>query len=146
MEKVLQDNGSLSKGSGQTSQTKRTLGILPIRNAVVFPGTVTPLAIGRDKSKALFAEIKPNETIIGLCTQRNSETENPAFGDLYTVGTAASVLKVIKLPQGAMHVIIHGVRRFKILKKVKTSPYLSAEVRLLGEKNTISKKTDHTNG
>ena len=71
------------------------IGILPIRNAVAYPGTVTPLAIGREKSKQLLAETRTNETIIGLVTQHNPETNRPGFNDIYSVGTAASVLKLI---------------------------------------------------
>jgi ATP-dependent Lon protease len=78
------------------------IGILPIRNVVVYPGTVMPLAIGRERSKALLAETKPNESIVGIVTQRNPQTDKPAFDDLYSIGTAASVLKVIKMPQGSM--------------------------------------------
>ncbi|MBL7107220.1 MAG: endopeptidase La [Phycisphaerae bacterium] len=118
----------------------KALDILPIRNAVVYPGTVMPLAIGRDKSKVLFKEVTPNESIIGLVTQKKSDTENPEFGDLYSVGTAASILKVIRLPQGAMHVIVHGVKRFKIVKPASTEPYLKAYIKLLDSKVRVTKK------
>ncbi|MHC4123041.1 MAG: endopeptidase La [Planctomycetota bacterium] len=117
-----------------------TIGILPIRNAVVYPGTVTPLAIGRDKSKKLLADIVPNETIIGLLTQHSPETEHPTFKDLYTVGTAASVLKIIKMPQGSVHIIVHGLDRFKIIKPIATKPYLKARVKPLEIKVRKTKK------
>ena len=61
------------------------IGILPIRNAVVFPGTVTPLAIGRDKSRRLLEDTKPNRSVIGLVTQRDPGNDEPGFGDLYSV-------------------------------------------------------------
>ncbi|MHC4726942.1 MAG: LON peptidase substrate-binding domain-containing protein, partial [Planctomycetota bacterium] len=92
----------------QGSKLPDVIGILPIRNAVAYPGTITPLAIGRKQSKALLAETTPNESVIGLLTQRNPDTDKPNFEKLYTVGTAASVLKVIKLPQGSMHIVVHG--------------------------------------
>ncbi len=117
-----------------------TIGILPIRNAVVFPGTVTPLAIGRDKSRRLLEDTKPNRSIIGLVTQRDPENDDPGFGDLYSVGTAGTVLKVIRLPQGSMHVVVHGMSRFKITKPVSTEPYLKAKVRPLKVKARMSKK------
>jgi ATP-dependent Lon protease len=115
------------------------IGILPIRNAVAYPGTITPLAIGRPRSKALLADTKPNESIIGLLTQRNPETDKPNFDNLYSIGTAASVLKVIKLPQGSIHVVVHGITRFKVMKKVATKPYLKAKVRPLNVKIKMSK-------
>jgi len=67
------------------------MGILPIRNTVAYPGTVTPLAIGRQRSKALLADVKPNESIIGLVTQHNPKTDRPDFDDIYSVGTVASI-------------------------------------------------------
>jgi ATP-dependent Lon protease len=116
------------------------IGILPIRNAVAYPGTVTPLAVGRKRSKALLADTEPNESIIGLLTQRNTETETPNFRDLYSIGTAASVLKVIKLPQGSMHVVVHGIARFKVIDKAAIRPYLKAKVRRLNVKFRMTKK------
>ncbi len=116
------------------------IGILPIRNAVAYPGTVTPLAVGRKRSKALLADTEPNESIIGLLTQRNTETETPSFRDLYSIGTAASVLKIIKLPQGSMHVVVHGITRFKVIQKVGARPYLKARVRQLNPKFRMTKK------
>ncbi|MFH1719443.1 MAG: endopeptidase La [Planctomycetota bacterium] len=116
------------------------IGILPIRNAVAYPGTVTPLAIGRKASKTLLAEATPNESVIGLLTQRNPETDRPDFNDLYSVGTAATILKVTKLPQGSIHVLVHGIARFKVLEKVATKPYLKAMVEALAVKIRMSKK------
>jgi len=116
------------------------IGILPIRNAVAFPGTITPLAIGRDRSKALLLDTKPNKTIIGLVTQRNPQTEEPTFDDLYTIGATASVLKVIKFPQGPMHIVVHGLSRFKIIEPVTTQPYLKAKIQPLEVVTKMSKK------
>jgi ATP-dependent Lon protease len=116
------------------------IGILPVRNAVAFPGTVTPLAIGRDRSKRLLADTRPNESVIGLLTQRNPETDRPNFDDLYSVGAAATVLKVIKMPQGPTHIIVHSIARFKIVKWLATKPYLKAKVQPLETKVRMTKK------
>ncbi len=116
------------------------IGILPLRNAVVFPGTITPLAIGRERSKALLEHTKPNKSVIGLVTQRNSETEKPGFADLYTVGTAATVLKVIKLPQGSVHIVVHAIGRFRIIQPAASTPYLQAKVKPLAVKVRTGKK------
>jgi len=112
----------------QPAKLPSVIGILPVRNAVVFPGTVAPLAIGRPSSRALLAATRPNESIIGLLTQRNPETDGPNFAELHTVGTAASVLKVIKLPQGSVHIVVHGLTRFKVVEPVAAKPYLKAKV------------------
>jgi len=126
--------------NGYEFKLPEVIGILPIRNAVAYPGTVTPLAVGRKRSKALLAKTEPNETIIGLLTQRDSETEIPNFDNLYSIGTAASVLKVIKLPQGSLHVLVHGIARFKVIEKVATKPYLKARIRQLNVKVRMTKK------
>ncbi len=113
--------------------------VLPIRNAVAYPGTVTPLAIGRQKSKQLIGEARPNESVIGLVTQRNPETDSPSFDDLYSVGTAATILKVIKMPQGMIHIVVHGIVRFRITERVATEPYLKAAVQMLTFRTKMTK-------
>src|SRR3989339_655098 len=115
------------------------IGILPIRNTVVYPGTVSPLAIGRERSRNLLDNIKPNETIIGLVTQKNADTEKPGFNDLYKIGTAATILKVIKMPQGSVHVVVHGVTRFEVVECLSEDPYLKARVRYLKSEVKMTK-------
>ncbi len=135
----------LHSGDGQLQENDHkfklpdVIGILPIRNAVAYPGTITPLAIGRKRSKALLADTTPNESTIGLLTQREHETDKPNFDDLYSVGTAATVLKVIKMPQGPMHIVVHGITRFKVIKKVATKPYLKAKIQPLNVKVRMTK-------
>ncbi len=126
--------------SGQEIYLPAELGILPIRNAVAFPGTVTPLAIGRERSKALLEQVKPNDTLIGLVAQRNPKIDKPLFSDLYTVGTAATILKVIKLPQGSMHIVVHAIGRFRIIRGISSRRYLKAEVKPLKTKFRMTKK------
>ncbi|MHC4604199.1 MAG: endopeptidase La, partial [Planctomycetota bacterium] len=116
------------------------IGILPIRNAVAYPGTVMPLAIGRERSKRLLANTKPNKSVIGLVTQHNPKTDRPDFDDIYSVGTSATVLKVIKMPQGSIHIVVHGIARFKITETLTTKPYLKARVQPLDVKTKITKK------
>src|SRR5690349_23919520 len=102
--------------NGQRVTIPHTLPILPIRNIVVFPGTVMPLNVGRPKSKALLDEVMPGEKTIGVCTQKNGEAEDPAYPDLNTVGVAASILKLFKLPDGNQSIIVHGITRFRLLE------------------------------
>ncbi len=140
IEEFLNGENDLFHEDHRKFELPNVIGILPIRNAVSYPGTVAPLAIGRKASKALLANIKPNKSIIGLVTQRNSETEAPNFKDIYSIGTAASVLNIIKMPQGSIHVIVHSLARFKIIKPVAKKPYLKAKVQLLKEKVRMTKK------
>ncbi|MBN1806476.1 MAG: endopeptidase La [Sedimentisphaerales bacterium] len=116
------------------------IGILPIRNAVVFPGTVTPLAVGRQKSRKLLEDSKTGNFVIGLVTQKSPNIENPTINDIYRIGTAASILKVVKLPQGTVNVIVHGLIRFRILKVISTEPYLKVRIQPLTSKTRVTKK------
>ena len=86
--------------NGQRLTIPNQIPILPIRNIVVFPGTVMPLNVGRQKSKNLLDEVMPGEKVIGVVTQRNSEVEDPQMPDLHSVGVAAMILKLFKLPDG----------------------------------------------
>jgi len=134
---LYSDDNQLNE-DGENFKLPKEIGILPIRNAVAYPGTIMPLAIGRKRSKALLADIEPNESVVGLLTQQNPETNRPNFDNLYSIGTIVSVLKVTKLPQGSMHVVVHGIARFQITKQVATKPYLKAGIRIL---NTNIKRT-----
>ncbi len=140
IEPYLYDDDSQAQARSHRFKLPDVIGILPIRNAVAYPGTITPLAIGRKKSKALIAETTPNESIIGLLTQRNPDIERPEFDNLYSVGTAASVLKITKLPQGSIHIVVHGVVRFRVIRIVASRPYLKARVEPLYAKIRMTKK------
>jgi len=139
VEPYLYDNDQ-SHENDQGFKIPQVMGILPIRNAVAYPGTIMPLAVGRKRSKALLADTEPNESIIGLLTQRNPDIDRPDFDNLYSIGTAASVLKVTKLPQGSIHIIVHGITRFKVIEKVATKPYLKARIKPLSTKVRTTKK------
>src|SRR5437773_2792521 len=101
--------------NGQLLTIPHTLPILPIRNIVVFPGTVMPLNVGRPKSKALLDEVMPGDKMIGVVTQKNPDVDDPAYPELYTVGVACTILKLFKLPDGNQSIIVHGLARFRLL-------------------------------
>src|SRR3954466_13647851 len=108
-----------------------TLAILPIRGFVIFPGTVAPLNVRRPVSIRLLDETLPQSKVIGLVAQRDENNEEPGAQDLYTVGTAALVLKLLR--QGDDHVIalVQGLRRFSLRKIIATDPFIRAEVTVL---------------
>ncbi len=116
------------------------IGVLPIRNAVVFPGTVTPLAVGREKSQKLLEDSKTADSIIGLVTQKSPTVDNPTLDDLYEIGTASAILKVVKIPQGTVNVIVHGLIRFKIVEVVAVEPYLKVRIKPLTSRTKVTKK------
>src|SRR5437660_94288 len=107
-----------------------TLSILPVRGFVVFPGTIVPLNVQRPASIKLLDETLPLTKVVGLLTQRDETKEDPEPQDLYHVGTAALVLKLLR--QGDDHVVVlaQGLRRFSIRKIAATHPFLRAEIDL----------------
>jgi ATP-dependent Lon protease len=115
-------------------QIPDVLSILPLRSFVVFPGTILPLTVGRAASIKLLDETLPQTKIIGLLTQRDETKEDPQPQDLYPVGTAAIVLKLLRQADNHVVVVVQGLRRFALRKIVATQPYLRAEVDLLNSK------------
>jgi len=105
------------------------LSILPLRNSVLFPGSIIPIDVGRRKSVKLVEEaIAKERPIIGILTQRDARTEDPGEGDMYSIGCAARILKVIKLAKDNFSVILQGVARIRVLGYEGSDPFLSCKV------------------
>ena len=104
------------------------LDILPTRDAVAFPGTVLPFDIGREKSKRLVADVLSGHKIIGVVAQRSADIEDPGLDDLYRVGTACLVLKLLKLSEGRQTIIVHGLVRFGVERLIQEEPFLKARI------------------
>ena len=115
---------------GATPRIPEELSILPVRGFVVFPGTVLPLTVSRPASIKLLDDTLPLTKVIGLVTQRDEEKEEPEPQDLYHVGTAALVLKLLRQADDRVVMVVQGIRRFAMRKIVATQPYLRAEVDL----------------
>ena len=92
----------------------KEVAILPLRNTVLFPGVVIPITAGRDKSIQLIKDANKSDKIIGVVAQKDQNIENPSPSDLYSLGTVAQILRVLKMPDGNTTVIIQGKRRFEI--------------------------------
>ncbi|CAN5433596.1 endopeptidase La [soil metagenome] len=128
------ESTTIKTGSnGQKLVIPNVLPILPIRNIVVFPGTVMPLNVGRKKSKSLLDEVMPGEKVIGVITQKNADVEDPQYGDLHTVGVACMILKLFKLPDGNQSIIVHGLTRFRLLSLEQTDPFALGKIELLDD-------------
>jgi len=104
------------------------LPILTLRNNVILPMIVIPVSIGRDQSIRLIEDAMQKDKIIGVTAQLNPETDHPGPEDIYHTGTMARILRLIKMPDGNLTVIIQGIKPFKIKKFTQTQPYLKAEV------------------
>ncbi len=115
-----------------------TLPVLALRNTVLFPGVVLPITVGRDASLRLVKDAFNDDGLIGVMAQRNPDLENPESDDLYEVGTVASILKLIKMPDGSKSIVIQGKRRFRALDYVQTDPYFIADVAPLEEDDPVA--------
>src|SRR2546421_2106642 len=117
-------------GGEQPVEIPDTLPILPLRNSVLFPGAIIPIDVGRRKSVRLVEDaIAKERPVIGILTQKDARTEDPGAGDLYMVGCAARILKVIKLAKDNFSVILQGVSRFEVSTFDGAEPFLAARVR-----------------
>ncbi len=104
------------------------LPVLALRNTVLFPGVVLPITVGRDASLKLVKDAFGEDRVIGVMAQRSTEVEEPGGEDLFDVGTVATILKLVKMPDGTKSIVIQGKRRFRVSKFVQTEPYFLAEV------------------
>ena len=107
------------------------LPILPVRNMVLYPWVMVPILVGRGKSVRLIDDVLLKSKVIGLVAQRDAEKEDPTADDLFKVGTAGVILKMLKFPDGSLRVLIQGMKRFKVENFVESEPYFKAKVQLL---------------
>jgi len=125
------------------------LGILALRNAVIFPGTVIPLAVGRRRSRRLLTEVlgdessgRPAEKVMGVLTQKDPSVEVPDFDNLYSTGTVVAVLKQLRQPDGNKSVVAHGLVRFRVVEWLSAEPYLRARIEVVTSEAAASKELD----
>lgn len=119
------------------------LSVLPLRNSVLFPGSIIPIDVGRKKSVRLIEEaISKERPVIAIVTQRDARTENPTEDDLYGVGCAARILKVIKLARDNFSVILQGISRVRLVDFPEQEPFIVAHVQLLQDQGTGDSEVD----
>ncbi|MCH7761257.1 endopeptidase La [candidate division TA06 bacterium] len=107
------------------------LPILPIKEGVIFPSLVVPLAVTDGNQVALIDEVLTRDRLLGILTQKNTEAEPPSPSDLYPVGIAVSVVKMLRFPDDSVRILIHGMARIRIEKFTLTEPHLRAKVEVL---------------
>ncbi len=98
---------------------------------MLFPGAITPITVGRDKSISLVRAVNAEGGILGAVLQRESEVEDPSPSDMYKVGTAARIIKILEMPNGNLTVILNGLEKIEICEYVATEPYFKARVTAL---------------
>src|SRR5437763_799459 len=109
----------------------RAYPVLPLRDIVVFPHMIVPLFVGREKSIKALEEVMRSDTFILLATQKNASDDDPATNSIFEVGTLASVLQLLKLPDGTVKVLVEGAQRGKVLKYTDRSDYYEASAVVL---------------
>ena len=115
------------------------LPILPLRNTVLFPGVIIPITIGRDRSVKLIKDADNGNKMIGVVAQKDFDIELPETTDLHEVGTIATILKMLKMPDGNITVVIQGRKRFAIDQMIQDDPYYKAQITELFELKPDSK-------
>jgi ATP-dependent Lon protease len=110
-----------------------TLPILSLRNTVLFPGVVIPITAGRDKSIKLINDANKGSKVIGVVAQKDESVEDPLAKDIHETGTVARILRVLKMPDGNVTVIIQGKKRFKVAEVITEEPYMNATIREVPE-------------
>ena len=115
------------------SELPDTLPILALRNAVLFPGAVFPVTIGRDKSIRLIHEAEDHGFFVGCVPQTDVTVEDPKEKDLYTYGTVARIVKSLEMPDGTLTVILQGIKRFSLDAVIDYEPYINARVHYLDD-------------
>ena len=111
----------------------RAYPVLPLRDIVVFPHMIVPLFVGREKSILALEEVMRSDTFILLAAQKNASDDDPATDAIYEIGTLASVLQLLKLPDGTVKVLVEGAQRAKMVKYTDCSEYYEAEAVALGD-------------
>ena len=110
-----------------------TLPILPLKNTVMFPGVVIPITASRDKSIKLIKDSNKKDKLIGVVSQIDSKVQSPTLSDVHPTGTVAKILRVLKMPDGNVTVIIQGKKRFSIEKITSEDPYITARIKEIQE-------------
>src|SRR5262247_284521 len=107
--------------------------VLPLRDIVVFPHMIVPLFVGREKSIRALEEVMRSDVYILLATQKNASDDDPANDAIYEVGTLASVLQLLKLPDGTVKVLVEGAVRARVLKYGDRTDYYEADAVVLAD-------------
>ncbi|HPH33170.1 MAG TPA: LON peptidase substrate-binding domain-containing protein, partial [Chitinophagaceae bacterium] len=112
------------------------IGLLPLRNTVLFPGVVLPITVGRDKSIKAVNDAYRGDKLIGVIAQKDSNVEDPEVKDLEKIGTVARIVKMIKMPDGGTTIIIQGKSRFLVEAITGEDPYFKAKIQKLEEEES----------
>jgi len=107
------------------------LAILPLRDTILFPHAILPLAVARESSVSLVNEAVKERRVIGVVTQRDPSVDDPVESDLYRIGTLTHIHKMFRFPDGSLRLVVQGVQRFRVMSVVQYKPYVKAQIEVL---------------
>jgi ATP-dependent Lon protease len=116
-------------------QLPATLPVLPLKETVVFPQSMTPLAIGQERSVRLIDDVVAGDRLVALVTARDPSVDTPGWDDVYEIGTASVVHKMIRVPDGTLRILVGGVQRIRITDHVTDDPYLVGGIEVVPDEN-----------
>jgi ATP-dependent Lon protease len=116
-------------------QLPATLPVLPLKETVVFPQSMTPLAIGQERSVRLIDDVVAGDRLVALVTARDASVDTPGWDDIYEIGTVAVVHKMIRVPDGTLRILVGGMQRIRIAEHVSDEPYLVAGIEVVPDEN-----------
>ena len=120
----------------ETIDIPEIIPLIPLRDLVIFPNLVVPLFVGREKSIAALENAMKNDHIVALVTQRDAETQSPGKDDIYSIGSAATVMQELKLPDGTAKALVEGVNRIKIEEFVEIEPFFKVRVSIMADESS----------
>ena len=121
-----------------------SLPILTLRSSVIFPGSVTPITVGRPKSIALVRAVESGDGLLGAVLQIDSAVENPQPKDMHKIGTSARILKILEMPNGNLTVILNGLEKIEVGEYISTQPYFRANVTPIKDSTPDPNSTEFT--
>jgi len=128
----IEDEEIQEDGDAEVSYPEN-LPILPMRNVVVFPFMVVPVTVGQPRSQTLVEEASTGDRIIGIVGMKNPEDKEPKPENLYRVGSVAKILRLMKAPDGKIHILVQGLDKMEIVDWISEEPYLRAQTRILAD-------------
>src|SRR5512137_2098705 len=120
-------------GLSEPNAIPEVLPLIPLRDLILFPNLVVPLFVGRERSIRALEEAMRQDHLVALVTQRSAELQDPEPGDVFEIGTVATVMQELKLPDGTAKALVEGQSRFRIAEWVQTDPFFLVRIELIEE-------------
>lgn len=128
--------------TNESIELPKVLPIIALRSSVLFPGSITPITVGREKSMMLVRDVYSKKGLLGAVLQKDCEVEDPLPKDMYPIGTAARILKILEMPNGNLTVILQGLIKIKVEEYIELKPYFIANITPIPEDTLVTKSDE----